>query len=136
VKERSCKLTIALRQSYDSYVSCGITGHAGQGALPGNDRGCRISDYYRSGRTLVFKLISWLAGEWQTLADSSFKNILGSTAISEFRLPFNYYLSLFLSSLKTPLDLALAGQPLALCCTFSLDMSKPVTVGRSKHRKY
>jgi len=42
-------------------------------------------------------------------------------------LPFNYYLSLFSSSLRTPLDLALAGQPLALYCTFSLDMSKPVT---------
>jgi len=77
VKERSCKLTIALRQCYDSWVLCGITGHPGQGALPGNDRGCRISDYYRSGRTLVFKLISWLAGERQTSADSCFKNILG-----------------------------------------------------------
>jgi len=44
-------------------------------------------------------------------------------------LPFNYYLSLFSSSLRTPLDLALAGQPLALYCTFSLDRSKPVTVG-------
>jgi len=35
------------------------------------------SDYYRSGRTLVFKLISWLAGERQTSADSCFTNILG-----------------------------------------------------------
>ena len=77
MKERSCKLTIALRQCYDSYVSCGITGHAGQGALPGNDYGCRISDYYHSGRTLVFKLISWLAGERQTSTDSRFMNILG-----------------------------------------------------------
>jgi len=77
VKERSCKLTIALRQCYDSKVSCGITGHAGQGALPGYDSGYRISDYHRSGETLVFKLISWLAGEWQTSADSGFKNILG-----------------------------------------------------------
>ena len=33
---------------------------------PGNDRGCRISDYYRSERALVFKLTSWLAGERQT----------------------------------------------------------------------
>jgi len=41
------------------------------------DPGCRISDYYRSGRTLVFKLISWLAGERQTSADSCFMNILG-----------------------------------------------------------
>ena len=48
-------------------------------------------------------------------------------AISEFHMPFNYYLSLFSSSLWTPLDLALAGQPLALYCTFSLDRSKPVT---------
>jgi len=70
VKELSFKLTIALRQCYDSYVSCGITGHAGQGALPGNDCGCRISDYYRFGRTLVLKLISWLAGERQTSSDS------------------------------------------------------------------
>jgi len=46
--------------------------------------------------------------------------------MSEFHLPFNYYLSLFSSSLRTPLDLALAGQPLALYCTFSLDRSKPV----------
>jgi len=37
---------------------------------PGNNRSCRISDYYHSGRTLVFKLISWLAGERQTSADS------------------------------------------------------------------
>jgi len=77
VKERSCKLMIALRQCYDSKVSCGITGHAGQGALPGKDSGYRISYYYRSGGTLVFKLISWLAGEEQTSADSCFKNILG-----------------------------------------------------------
>jgi len=70
VKKWSCKQTIALRQYYDSYVSCGITGHAGQGALPGNDGDCRISDYYRPGKTLVFKLISWLAGEQQTSADS------------------------------------------------------------------
>jgi len=77
VKELSCKLTIALRQCYDSQVSCGITGHAGQGALPGNDRGCRISDYYRSETALVIKLISWLAGERQTSADSYFMNILG-----------------------------------------------------------
>jgi len=42
-------------------------------------------------------------------------------------LPFNYYPSLPSSSLKPPLDLALAGQPLALYCTFSLDRSKPVT---------
>jgi len=70
VKEQSCKLTIALRLYYDFLVSCGITGHAGQGALPGNDRGCRISDYYRSGRALVFKLISWLAGERHSSADS------------------------------------------------------------------
>jgi len=47
-------------------------------------------------------------------------------AISEFHLPFNYYPSLFSSSLKTSLDLALAGQPLALYCTFSLDRSQPV----------
>jgi len=70
VKERSCKLTIAFRQCYDSLVSCGITGHAGQGALPRNNRGCRISDYYHSRSTLVFKLISWLAGERLTSADS------------------------------------------------------------------
>jgi len=48
----------------------GLHGHAGQGALSGNDYGCRISDYYRPGGTLVFKPISWLAGEWQTSADS------------------------------------------------------------------
>ena len=77
MKERSCKLTIAMRQCYDSWVACGITGHAGQGAQPGNDCGCRISDYYRPGGTLVFKPISWLAGERQTSADSGFKNILG-----------------------------------------------------------
>ena len=77
MKERSCKLTIALRQCYDSWVSCGITGHAGQGALRGNDRGCKIFDYNHCGGTLVFKLISWLAGEQQTSADSCFKNILG-----------------------------------------------------------
>ena len=65
MKERSCKLTIAFRQCYDASVSCRITGHAGQGALPGSDRGCRISDYYCAGETLVFKLISWLAGERQ-----------------------------------------------------------------------
>jgi len=47
---------------------------------------------YRSERALVFKLISWLAGERQTSADSSFMNILSRTAISEFHLPFNYYL--------------------------------------------
>jgi len=63
VKEPLCKLTIALRQCYDSEVSCGITGHVGQGALPSNDHGCRLSDYYRSGGTLVFKPISWLAEE-------------------------------------------------------------------------
>ena len=51
-------------------VVTGITGHAGQGALPGNDRSCRISDYYRSETALIFKLISWLAGERQTSAHS------------------------------------------------------------------
>ena len=54
-----------------------ITGHAGQGALPGNDCGCRLSEYNQSGETIVFKLISWLAGEQQTSEDSCFKNILG-----------------------------------------------------------
>ena len=49
--------------------------------------------------------------------------------ISEFHLPFNYYLSLSSSSLKTPLDLALVGQLLALYCTVSLDRSQPVTIG-------
>ena len=52
VKEWSCKLTIALRQSHDSEVSRGITGHAGQGALPSSDHGCRISDYHRSEELL------------------------------------------------------------------------------------
>ena len=43
-------------------------------------------------------------------------------------MPFNYYPSLPSSSLKPPLDLALAGQPLALYCTFSSDRSKRVTL--------
>jgi len=77
VTEQSCKLMIALREYYDSEVSCGITGHTGQSALHCNDRGCRLSDYYHSRGTLVFKLISWLAGEQQTSGDSCFKNILG-----------------------------------------------------------
>ena len=55
MKERPCKLTIAWRQCYDSQVSCKITGHAGQGALPANDRAFRISEYYRPRGTLVFK---------------------------------------------------------------------------------
>ena len=61
MKKLSGKLTIVLQGCYDSKVSCGITEHAGQGALLSNDHGCRISDYYHSGGTLVFKLISWLA---------------------------------------------------------------------------
>jgi len=77
VKERSCKLTITLRQCYDSLVSCGITGHAGQGALPSNDRGCRISHYNRSRRILVFKRILWVAGDRQTSANSCYKNMVG-----------------------------------------------------------
>ena len=35
-------------------------------------------------------------------------------------MPFNYYLSLSSSSLKTPLDLALAGHPLAIYCIICL----------------
>jgi len=66
VKEQTCKLMIALRQCYDTEVSCEITGHAGQGTLAGNDSGYRFSDYYYSGGTLVFKLIFSLAGEQQT----------------------------------------------------------------------
>ena len=48
-------------------------------------------------------------------------------AISEFHLPFTYYLSLFSRSLKPLLHLALASQPLALNCTSLLNRSKPVT---------
>jgi len=47
-------------------------------------------------------------------------------AISEFHLPINHSPFLPLSSPKPPLDLVLAGQPLALNCTFSLARSKPV----------
>ena len=86
MKKGSCKLTISLRLCYDSKVSYGITGHAGYDALPGNDPGWRICDYYYFGVTLVFKLISWLSGERQTSADLCFKNILACTAISELQM--------------------------------------------------
>jgi len=105
-----------------------MTGHAGQGALPGNDRGCRISDYYRSGRILVFKLISWLAGERHTSADSWFMNILGWTPRSQSSNCPLTIIPLSLGLPKAPLDLALASQPLVLYCTSSLHRSKPVTV--------
>ena len=43
-------------------------------------------------------------------------------------MPFNYYLSLSSSSVKPPLDLALASQLLALYWIFSLNRSKAVTI--------
>jgi len=51
-------------------------------------------------------------------------------------LPFNYYLSLSSRSLKTPLDLVLAGQPLALYYSISLDRSKPGTKGQTPEQEW